>query len=406
MNILDILDILDILSIAAAIATTVMIVVVVVMVAMMMVRHTSTTRELRGSRLERGNSGGNSAEWRRHQHVPIPPKVWRHRVPEGHNLPARIGVHDLVLVAEGAKEPVVELAVGAADPRELEVVGRPRLRQAAGRALGRGRDVPLGEDDVGEEGVCACLGRGPALCGVEDEDPLQEAQEGASYFPLRAHFGGILRKIACFDRSSREDLFERVERDEFLVRFELDAVLELEFRLVLEGEFAQFRYVKVFVRRGATAYHLWRRQPKETDDLEQLVVLARAREEGNSQQELRGNAAEGPHVDGRRRLEAEDDLGGAVVAGLDVRVGGIPLEARRAEIDEGEPLGAVLSAVGVRKDVLGLQIAVHNACAVEDYQGVEDLAEVRFDRADWKATELVPADNVEKCAPQKLVHDA
>ena len=45
------------------------------------------------------------------------------------------------------------------------------------------------------------------------------------------------------------------------------------------------------------------------------------------------DASEGPDVDGHAVSGAEDDLGGAVEAGLDVGVDALVLVARRAEVD-------------------------------------------------------------------------
>ena len=66
---------------------------------------------------------------------------------------------------------------------------------------------------------------------------------------------------------------------------------------------------------------------QEADDPGELVVLTSALKERRSEEELCGNTSEGPHVNGTGGLEAEDDLWGAVAAGLDVCVRGRPHKA-------------------------------------------------------------------------------
>ena len=73
--------------------------------------------------------------------------------------------------------------------------------------------------------------------------------------------------------------------------------------------------------------------------------------------QLHGYTAQRPHVDGLAEGEAEDNLRGAVVAGLEVGVAHrLAHVARRPEVDHLDPVGL---PHGVHQhDVLGLQVRV------------------------------------------------
>ena len=73
--------------------------------------------------------------------------------------------------------------------------------------------------------------------------------------------------------------------------------------------------------------------PEHLDDARDLVVLARAGEEREPEEELDGDAPERPHVDCGGVRQAEQHLRRAVEARLDIRVHRLPLVARRAKVD-------------------------------------------------------------------------
>merc|ERR1719424_1450508 len=77
------------------------------------------------------------------------------------------------------------------------------------------------------------------------------------------------------------------------------------------------------------------RHAEHLDDAAELVVLGLAREEGQAEEELAHDAAERPGVDLAAIRMAEQDLGRAVEARLDVGGGGhLLLVAGGAEVDD------------------------------------------------------------------------
>lgn len=74
--------------------------------------------------------------------------------------------------------------------------------------------------------------------------------------------------------------------------------------------------------------------PKHLYDPGDLVELARSGEEGQAEEEFDADAAQRPHVDRGRVGEAEEDLRGAVEAGLDVGVDRLSFVARRAKVND------------------------------------------------------------------------
>lgn len=70
----------------------------------------------------------------------------------------------------------------------------------------------------------------------------------------------------------------------------------------------------------ATLNQMTVRRAKDLHDACELFLLVLAREDGIAGPELGQNAAEGPHVDAEAVAAAQDDLGAAVEAGLDVGV--------------------------------------------------------------------------------------
>lgn len=64
-----------------------------------------------------------------------------------------------------------------------------------------------------------------------------------------------------------------------------------------------------------------------------LLRLALPREYGRPREQLTKYAPETPHIDGSRVVHPQDDLGGSVVAALDVSVDGLVGQAGAAQVD-------------------------------------------------------------------------
>jgi len=93
-------------------------------------------------------------------------------------------------------------------------------------------------------------------------------------------------------------------------------------------------------------------------DVSDLVVLGGARIEGPAQEELGDDAAQRPHVDGLAEGQAQDDLGRAIVAALQVRVAHRLAHVRRApEVDHFDSVRLPLRIH--QHDVLGFQVRVN-----------------------------------------------
>lgn len=84
----------------------------------------------------------------------------------------------------------------------------------------------------------------------------------------------------------------------------------------------------------------------------------------------------------------------------------VPLKACGPKVYQSEPFRAILLAMNVRKYVFRFQIAVDDSCALEYYQSVKDLAEVRLDSAYRKTPEPMSAYNTVKGATEQLIHNA
>ena len=107
-------------------------------------------------------------------------------------------------------------------------------------------------------------------------------------------------------------------------------------------------------------------------DVADLIVLGRARIERPAKEEFGHDAAQRPHVDGLAERQTEDDLRGAVVATLQVRVAdGLADVRRRAEIDN---FDAVRLSNGIDQHyVLRFQIGVDQSQLLQFQQSCQHL---------------------------------
>eukprot|EP00964_Phaeocystis_antarctica_P151459 scaffold119065_cov63-Phaeocystis_antarctica.AAC.1 len=144
---------------------------------------------------------------------------------------------------------------------------------------------------------------------------------------------------------------------------------------------------------GAALYHLRGRRAEQLVDLDDLVALVLPAEERLPRVHLDEDAAEAPHVDLGAVAAAEQHLGGAVEARLDVRVDRLAVAARGAEVDE---LDGGAPRVP-QQDVLRLEVAVddRDVAQREEAEGLEDaLAEL---------ADEVERDALEARVPQQVI---
>ena len=134
-------------------------------------------------------------------------------------------------------------------------------------------------------------------------------------------------------------------------------------------------------------------------DLADEVGLRLHREERAAEEELVQHAAKAPRVDGRRVGQAEADLGRAVEARLDVGVDACAHEARRAEVDEADRRHVVVLG---DEDVLGLEVAVHDAVLVRELERLEQLAGVLLDEEHGRRGEVAGLEAVVEIEPVKI----
>lgn len=127
-----------------------------------------------------------------------------------------------------------------------------------------------------------------------------------------------------------------------------------------------------------------------------LLVLSRKNREAHIQ--LVQNAAERPHVDGRRVPDAHHDLRRSVEATLDVRVELVVLIGATAKVD-------YLDAALVRlpqQDVLRLHVTVDDVVLFHVVQGDEQLDREAANQADRDALEVVALDELVEVHAQHL----
>ena len=74
-------------------------------------------------------------------------------------------------------------------------------------------------------------------------------------------------------------------------------------------------------------------EPQHIRDPRDLIELARSRKDGQSQEKLDYDTAEGPHVDRCRVRQTEKDLWRSVESRLDVGVDCLPFVTGRTKVD-------------------------------------------------------------------------
>lgn len=93
------------------------------------------------------------------------------------------------------------------------------------------------------------------------------------------------------------------------------------------------RLFKKLSRLLAHLQHPVRRKSKHLRYSRNLVVFGGAGEKRQTEEEFDNDTSQGPHIDGGRVWQAEQDFWGPVESRLDVRVYGLAFVARRTKID-------------------------------------------------------------------------
>jgi len=130
------------------------------------------------------------------------------------------------------------------------------------------------------------------------------------------------------------------------------------------------------------------RRAEDFHDARELLLLVLTREYGVAGPKLREDAAERPHVDAKAVAAAENDLGTAVEAGLDVGVHLLLFAAGGTKVDDAD----VGFAGFAEEDVFGFEVAVDDAFLLEEHQTGEQLAGEATDEWQREAGEVVGAD--------------
>ena len=144
-----------------------------------------------------------------------------------------------------------------------------------------------------------------------------------------------------------------------------------------------------FAARG-TGQHRARRHAFHLHHESHVIFLVLAREKRLANVEFVEDAAEGPHVDSAGVGDAEDDLGRAIEARLNVRVDLLVFETARAEIDNLDSRLVNLS----EQDVFRLQVTMHDVMLAHVVKRDQDLDREPLDQAEREAQEVVHLDEV------------
>jgi hypothetical protein len=140
-------------------------------------------------------------------------------------------------------------------------------------------------------------------------------------------------------------------------------------------------------RKARQANRTLGRQAEELAVLGHLLGLVVSVEDGSARVHFHEDAAEAPHVDRGVVAGAQNHLGRAVEAGLDVGVHLLVGEARGAKVDDldARPLGVD------HQDVFGLEVAVDHAAADagEVLERVQQLASKLADELEGDADEAL-----------------
>mmetsp|Transcript_4996 Transcript_4996/g.9211 ORF Transcript_4996/g.9211 Transcript_4996/m.9211 type:complete len:283 (-) Transcript_4996:219-1067(-) len=116
-------------------------------------------------------------------------------------------------------------------------------------------------------------------------------------------------------------------------------------------------------------YHPRRRHAQHLHVPAHLVLLVSPAEQRHPRVHLHQHAAEAPHVDGERVLDAEQHFRGTVEAALDVREALFVGKARAAEVDDFD-LAAVFHQ---HQHVFGFEVAVDDVPVPQERQSLQDL---------------------------------
>ena len=134
-----------------------------------------------------------------------------------------------------------------------------------------------------------------------------------------------------------------------------------------------------------------------------LFALVRAREQGETREELDHDAAEGPHIDLLGVGEdAKHDVWCTVEPTLDVGVHNLVLETTASKVCNGDSTLILL----FHKNVFGFQIAVDDAQLLQIAQSGEQLDGEASNQAILKALVVVHLDELVQVDGVQFKHDA
>mmetsp|Transcript_8113 Transcript_8113/g.36919 ORF Transcript_8113/g.36919 Transcript_8113/m.36919 type:complete len:471 (+) Transcript_8113:945-2357(+) len=214
-------------------------------------------------------------------------------------------------------------------------------RRLLGRVLRDGRRRPRPRKrSLRDERVLERLVRRPSLVRIRLEQAVEEVQERRT---LRALLRDLLVGQAAGEPDGLDDIRQFGVLEILLANRRLLARLSL---VLVQGHQPVGRVgrtvdpgvlvgaLEKLVRVGSLCDHRRRGRAQRLADPRQEVVLRSSGEQGQAQEQLRGDAPETPHVDRHTVRRPEDHLGGPVEPGLDVLVHGSVLEARAAKVDE------------------------------------------------------------------------
>ena len=215
-----------------------------------------------------------------------------------------------------------------------------------------------------------------------------------------------LLHVLARHRVRLDDLRQRIRLEVLLAWLLLDPTLSRVLLHALEMVGAPPKLVLSLLEELASLlahldHPVWR-VPEHLDDPRDLVVLGRAGEQGQAEEQLNHDAPQRPHVDGGGVGQAEQDLGRPVEPGLDIGVDGLALVARGPEIDDLDD-GALEV---LEEDVLGLQVAVDEPRLVQQGQAIQQLLCKDPDQGGAEAAELVLLDELVQIDAQQLEHQA
>mmetsp|Transcript_29698 Transcript_29698/g.76867 ORF Transcript_29698/g.76867 Transcript_29698/m.76867 type:complete len:407 (+) Transcript_29698:332-1552(+) len=271
----------------------------------------------------------------------------------------------------GACPPGGGLAAAAATARAAAASGRARDSRSGRLGLHLRR---LGD---AEEGVRDGVEGADALGGIV----LEHLHDEVLQLEVVGHRVARLTQPPPV-RPARLDAEHVVERSRLAVAWMSQHVRA---RLVALAE--------VLEALGARLDHPRRRRPQKLLDGRELISLVLSGKERLARVQLDEHAAEAPHVDGHVVAAAEQHLGRAVEARLDVRVHRLPVAAARAKVDQLDRRALRMS----EQDVLRLEVAVDDR-DVSQLQEAECLHDLLAELA-----HKVERDALEVRVPQQVV---